>query len=503
MPGIVLRTNPTKLRVTVPKLAVNTLTSPWINCEDDLIRHSKLIHAEDKRANVTFETNRGCPYSCSFCDWGMATNSKIKRFDNPMLLDEIDIIMNLDPSFIFIVDANFGIFKEDLSYIEKFTKLKLDKNMKNTSLTFGSAKNNKLVVNKCIKLLYEAHMIPTCMISLQHTDPVVLKNMDRDNIKTQESLKEMEESFKFGIPVAGILIQGCPGDTIEKWEKALDDAFSMGFHEELRAFDYMLLPNAPANEPEYIEKFKIGFMTRTFQEHISSRKPITATFICESYSFTKSDYVEMQLMTAYGIACHILALFKFIGILGYHGLNIGYIETYKLIAKTPFISELLQEVKIQIEKYVFGSIDHKFIQYKDKTVTYDQFIYLSIMDNYDKVFDEITLPEYGKYEKEIIAFQKLIMVTYEKNLYAEFSYDFVSYIEHAYSLSSFKVYNKLPDEKKIVCNITDTRTGLHKEINTDEITNYNDAINELLKVPNYRYQTCYYPALLEGTEHES
>ena len=29
---------------------------------------------------IIYETNRGCPYSCSFCFWGGATNTKVRQF---------------------------------------------------------------------------------------------------------------------------------------------------------------------------------------------------------------------------------------------------------------------------------------------------------------------------------------------------------------------------------------------------------------------------------------
>ena len=31
--------------------------------------------------SVTVETNRGCPYGCTFCDWGSATMSRMRKFD--------------------------------------------------------------------------------------------------------------------------------------------------------------------------------------------------------------------------------------------------------------------------------------------------------------------------------------------------------------------------------------------------------------------------------------
>src|SRR4029453_162177 len=39
---------------------------------------------------ATQETNRGCPYSCSFCDWGSSTMSKLRRFGMERVAPEIN-----------------------------------------------------------------------------------------------------------------------------------------------------------------------------------------------------------------------------------------------------------------------------------------------------------------------------------------------------------------------------------------------------------------------------
>src|SRR5207244_1673497 len=58
---------------------------------------------------ATWETNRGCPYSCNFCDWGSATMAKLRRFSMERVSAEADWLSYISPSFVLVADANFGI----------------------------------------------------------------------------------------------------------------------------------------------------------------------------------------------------------------------------------------------------------------------------------------------------------------------------------------------------------------------------------------------------------
>ncbi len=48
------------------------------------------IPAGGERAGLILETNRGCPYGCTFCDWGSATLSRIRQFDLDRVFAELD-----------------------------------------------------------------------------------------------------------------------------------------------------------------------------------------------------------------------------------------------------------------------------------------------------------------------------------------------------------------------------------------------------------------------------
>ena len=40
--------------------------------------------------NAVLETNRGCPFKCTFCDWGNLTYSKIKKFNLERIFEDLE-----------------------------------------------------------------------------------------------------------------------------------------------------------------------------------------------------------------------------------------------------------------------------------------------------------------------------------------------------------------------------------------------------------------------------
>ena len=63
-----------------------TIPSPYLTGVFDTIiaNNPEVVWA------VTIETNRGCPYSCTFCDWGGTKYSKVKKFKIEKIAAELD-----------------------------------------------------------------------------------------------------------------------------------------------------------------------------------------------------------------------------------------------------------------------------------------------------------------------------------------------------------------------------------------------------------------------------
>ena len=82
------------------------------------------VHAEARVAMAILETNRGCPYGCTFCDWGSATQSRIRKFDLDRVYAELEWCATHKVHQVFLADANFGIFERDVDIAAKVAELK-------------------------------------------------------------------------------------------------------------------------------------------------------------------------------------------------------------------------------------------------------------------------------------------------------------------------------------------------------------------------------------------
>ena len=78
--------------------------------------------------SAVFETNRGCPNQCSYCDWG-EPKTKVRLFPMEPIKAEIDWFAEHKIEFIYAADANFGLFSRDIEIAQALYSLGLLKNI--------------------------------------------------------------------------------------------------------------------------------------------------------------------------------------------------------------------------------------------------------------------------------------------------------------------------------------------------------------------------------------
>lgn len=214
-----------------------------------------------------WETNRGCPFSCTFCDWGSATASKVYPFELDRLYKEVDWFARNKIEFIFCCDANFGILSRDIDIATYVANAKKETGYPN-ALSVQATKNATDRAYMAQKILSDAGLNKGIDIALQSIDPVTLKSIKRDNISTS-TYQELQRRFsRDNIETYTDLILGLPNETYNSFANAVNEIVENGQHNRIQFNNLSILPNAEMGDPEYQKKYgMVTIETQTINIH--------------------------------------------------------------------------------------------------------------------------------------------------------------------------------------------------------------------------------------------
>jgi len=243
--GQVVRT-PKAARVA----ALGQLPSPYLEGTFD-----QLINAFPAEQWIgLWETDRGCPFSCTFCDWGSAVQAKVYQFDMERLCREIDWFADREIEFVFCCDANFGILPRDLEIASYVADVKRRRGYPH-ALSVQSTKNATERAYKVQKILSDAGLNKGVAVALQSINPMTLVNIKRSNIST-ESYQELQRRFtRDQVDTYTDLILGLPGDTYASFVDSVATIIDNGQHNRIQFNNLSILPNAEMGDPEYQRRF--------------------------------------------------------------------------------------------------------------------------------------------------------------------------------------------------------------------------------------------------------
>jgi len=203
---------------------------------------------------ILWETNRGCPFQCTFCDWGSAIAAKVSQFDLDRLLREVDWFAQKNIEFIFCCDANYGMLSRDYDITRYVAEIKA-KTGYPRALSVQNTKNGTERAYKVQKLLSDAGLNKGVAISLQSVDPGTLEAIKRQNISTA-SFQELQRRFtRDRVETYSDLILGLPGETYDSFAEGVSRVIENGQHNRIQFNNLSILPNAEMGDPEYQKKY--------------------------------------------------------------------------------------------------------------------------------------------------------------------------------------------------------------------------------------------------------
>lgn len=200
-----------------------------------------------------FESNRGCPYGCTYCAWGVSSLSKIRKRSLDVVLDELEYVAKHSVGQInwIFADANFGIFERDVEIAKKIKSIKEQKGFP-ISTTLWHSKNTSERNIRISEILGDTQGY----IAIQSTDSDVLKNAGRGNIQFKHLKKQIEHYKNKNLSVQTDILIGLPGETQKSHMKTLSDAFELGF-DNIQVYNIRMLRGTDYDNIEYREKYKI------------------------------------------------------------------------------------------------------------------------------------------------------------------------------------------------------------------------------------------------------
>lgn len=411
----------------------------------------------EKEWNGTLETNRGCPYHCTFCDWGSLTYSKVKMFGLERVFDEIEWMSNNKIGYLDVADANFGLFIErDNLIVDKLIEVQ-QKNGFPYRTGWSWAKNQKSeVVSIAKKLIQSGHFNNGLTISLQSLGKDTLKTIKRHNMDINKINEIFDECKKEGVPLNVELIVGLPGETFESWENTLYNVFEAGQHDSIEVWQAQILENAEMNLTQRnLYKIRGMKVLDYFPNGDDIEAPEYSEIVTETSTMSINEMVDAYKLSWFLITWHTGGFSQYVSrfIRKYKGES--YKNFYTKFRKFLETDDFWKNEEEQMSKIIYNwykkgekimtkvgkiKVSAATNQYRTIFKVHDQQLYQHFYEKLNEFLLTYNLPK--KIHEDLIKINKCIIANPRKlnNYSIKLNYDILSYINN---ITDELKYNKI------------------------------------------------------------
>lgn len=412
--------------------------------------------------NTILETNRGCPYACTFCDWGSLTYNKVKKFGLQRVFDELEWIGKNRCGFINIADANFGIFPErDKAIAEKLVEVQAKYGYPK-SYTISWAKNQRREVIDIVKTLIASGYSKLGLnLSVQSLNDVTLEAIKRKNL----AINEIGEVFKLceqnQIPLYTELILGMPGETIETWKQNFWKLFKAGNHTGVTVYQAQLLENAEMNLTQREEYQIESIIVYDYLDGANNLDELKEGIqvVVATKDMPRDIMLEAVIFSYFLNTFHINGVTTFLSRFMYEHYGIEYEEfyekLYQFVKDDTWLNKEMSDTEYYFDKWMRdGEINHPKlagVNIFGVNLIHRSVINIHASGKSSHVFDVIRafmLKEFGNIDikliEELLEFQRNYLINHSELAsyprIIELNYDFLGYMRDGSDLNRKTIY---------------------------------------------------------------
>jgi putative methyltransferase len=245
--------------------------SPYLEYQDEIRLLCKNLKKElngSRLVLMVWETTKGCPYTCTFCDWSSGLHHKVRIWGKGELeanwKKELALFTDIEElEVIFWTNPNIGLTPQDPEIVEYWCNLFRSNPNCPRLIQPQWSKSKKDQVYQLMEKFMEAGLITEFKVDLQDLDTKVLEYIERPEMPWAEhkpllakAIRKYYEKWNVhDTEVQIFFIWGLPGQNFENMKRNMIESGSI--RARAHTFLFEILPLTPAAVDEYKQRFKL------------------------------------------------------------------------------------------------------------------------------------------------------------------------------------------------------------------------------------------------------
>lgn len=261
----------------------------------------------DGRLAPLIETNRGCPFTCTFCVQGIRWYTKVHNFTKERIREEIQYIArrihDVCPTMgtLRIADSNYGMYERDVEISGFIGEVQKQYGWP----MYIDATTGKNRPDRIIKSVEKASGALVLYQAVQSLDENVLKNVKRSTIKL-EAYEQLQLHMRGrGLRSNSDLILGLPGETLGTHLAAMRKLLDAGVN-QVTNFQLMLLKGSEIETLESRKTFAFDSRFRVLPKNFGiygGEKVIDIEeIVVATDTLPFDDYIQARTHALAGVA---------------------------------------------------------------------------------------------------------------------------------------------------------------------------------------------------------
>ncbi|MFC1760943.1 B12-binding domain-containing radical SAM protein [Planctomycetota bacterium] len=312
-----------------------------------------------------WETNRGCPFTCAYCDWGSQTKNRVVARDIEEVYCEADWFSDHRIEFIFCCDANFSLLARDLDIVRRIADNK-KRWMYPKALSVQSTKNFTETSYAIYELMGEAGLSKGVSLSLQSVHPGTLTAIRRQNIPAEVFREAQHRLSGLGIETFTDIILPLPEETYGSFVDGVCATIENGQHNRIQFNNLSILPNALMGDPDYQRTYEFETVETdivNIHGQFTSDNPLyeKQKLVIATAAMPQVDWVHTRVFSWMTALLHFDKLLQipFVLLNRLYGLDYrALLETFVNGALPPVLSEIRQLFSSKALAIAAGDVEY-------------------------------------------------------------------------------------------------------------------------------------------------